>query len=295
MDTPATAQINRGGTFWAVLELLRVPNLFTVPGDILVGWCLAGMRGNFPWLGILASLCLYIAGLLFNDAFDAKVDAQERPNRPIPSGRVRRGSVLLWGIGLSVLGLICAGQGLLMAAILLALILAYDGGFKKVPGLGVLTMGACRGANILLGVAVATPCEELWASIWGLPLIAAVFFLLYILLVSVVAKNEANPQARVKGLTLSLPFLMTVALLPLFAYLGRAPLWPVLPAAVLLIPRLTARKGIPALVSSLIRHLIPLQLLWCIIVLPTDAFWIPTSLLACLLAARLSSRLASGS
>ncbi|MBR4318381.1 MAG: UbiA family prenyltransferase [Kiritimatiellae bacterium] len=90
----STARKQRSWQVWA--ELLRLPNLFTVPGDILAGWVLAGMRGAFPVLPIIASLCLYSAGLLLNDACDAKIDAHERPSRPIPSGRVKR-STVFWG------------------------------------------------------------------------------------------------------------------------------------------------------------------------------------------------------
>lgn len=274
-------------------ELLRLPNLFTVPGDVLVGWCLAGQRGGVPVAGVLASLCLYSAGLLLNDAFDAGIDARERPSRPIPSGRVRRRDVFGWAIGLSLAGVLLAGSGAWVAGALLALILAYDGGLKRLPGMGVLTMGACRGANVLLGAAVSWPMGE---TPWGGGVMAAaLFFMLYILLVSVVARNEARPDARVgRGMRL-LPLLMTLVLLPLFGWSGRAPLWPVVPVALLLVPTLTARRGIPELVSGLIRHLIPLQLLWCLAALPQEAFWVPTFLILCGVGARVASRRFSGS
>lgn len=277
----------------AVLELLRLPNLFTVPGDVLVGWCLAGQRGSFPVAGIFASLCLYVAGLFFNDAFDATTDARERPNRPIPSGRVRRGDVLRWAAWLSLAGVLLAWQGALVAIVLLALILAYDGGLKRVPWIGVMTMGACRGVNVLLGAAVSWPLGELpWQ---GAPLIAALFFMAYIVLVSVVARNEACPGARVgRGLRM-LPFLMTLLLLPFFRWFGYVPLWTVVPVALLLIPTLTARCGIPELVAGLIRHLIPLQLLWCLVALPREAFLVPTLLIFCAVAARVAARRFAGS
>lgn len=276
-----------------VLELLRLPNLFTVPGDVLVGWCLAGQRGGFPVAGILASLCLYAAGLLFNDAFDAATDARERPSRPIPSGRVRRANVLRWAAGLSLAGILLAWQGLPVAVALLVLILAYDGGLKRLPWVGVATMGACRGANVLLGAAVSWPSGELpWQ---GPPLTAALFFMAYIVLVSVVAKDEARPGARVGGGLRVLPFLMTLALLPLFRWFGYAPLWTVVPVALLLVPTLTARRGIPELVAGLIRHLIPLQLLWCLVALPREAFLVPTLLILCAVAARVTARRFAGS
>ena len=49
---------------------------------------------------------LYTGGMYLNDAFDRAVDARERPERPIPSGRVRAGSVFAIGFGLSALGIL---------------------------------------------------------------------------------------------------------------------------------------------------------------------------------------------
>ncbi len=280
-------------TIKLVAELLRLPNLFTVPGDILVGWCLAGQRGSFPIAGILASLCLYAAGLLFNDAFDAHVDALERPERPIPSGRIRRSTVFGWACLLSVLGGALAWQGVEMALLLLALILLYDGVLKHIPWVGVLVMGVCRGINILLGVAVSWPFGE---TPWeGPPLVAAIFFASYILVVSIVAKHEASPQAQITRGIRWLPFWMTLALVPLFWWSAYCPLWPVLPAALLLVPTLLSHKGIPHLVAGLLRHLIPLQLLWCLVALPKEAVAIPIFLLVCMVGAWIASRRVAGS
>ena len=48
---------------------------------------------------------LYTGGMYLNDAFDREVDARERPERPIPSGRVRAGSVFAIGFGLLGMGI----------------------------------------------------------------------------------------------------------------------------------------------------------------------------------------------
>ncbi len=75
----------------AWLELLRPPNLFTVPGDVVAGWFLAGGSGaKAGTVAALAasSLCIYSAGLVINDLADVETDRRERPGRPIASGRV---------------------------------------------------------------------------------------------------------------------------------------------------------------------------------------------------------------
>ena len=70
------------------LRLLRFPNLFTVPGDPLAGFFLAGAAappGN-ALLAVGAALCFYVCGLVLNDLVDVGEDARERPGRPLPAG-----------------------------------------------------------------------------------------------------------------------------------------------------------------------------------------------------------------
>lgn len=277
------------------LELLRLPNLFTVPGDVLVGWCLGGFQSFFPWWGILASLCLYSAGLLFNDVFDTATDALERPKRPIPSGRVSRAQVFRVACVLSGLGLVLSGPGFPVAVALLVLILLYDLGLKALPGIGVLTMGLCRGFNLYLGFAVSAPFGQLalpTSLFW-----AMVFFTGYIVLLSLAALNEAAPRASLRGWMRWSPFLWVLTLLPLFYWLGISWLvmWWALIAALFLLPTLLFRQSVPGFVGALIRHLIPLQLVWCMTKLAPDAWGLPVALLLCWAAACLSARRYAGS
>lgn len=174
----------------AWLELLRAPNLLTVPGDPLAGFFLAGGRAApaAAWATVSA-LCLYACGLLLNDWADCRVDARERPARPIPSGRVGRGVVLAAALALALAGLGAgaqAGTGAAVAAgMLLALIASYDVLTKSVPVLGVLNMGACRGASVLLGA-----CAAGWTPAAGPVAMGAAGVLAYIAAVSLIARRE---------------------------------------------------------------------------------------------------------
>ena len=64
------------------LQLLRAPNLFTVPGDPLAGFLLAS-GGEFvayaAFLAMGASICFYCGGLLLNDLADLEEDRRDRP------------------------------------------------------------------------------------------------------------------------------------------------------------------------------------------------------------------------
>ena len=76
----------------AFLELLRPANVTTALGDVLAGYAIAGL-GNLPALPWLlgATVCLYAGGVVLNDVFDFEIDRRERPERPLPSGRIGRG------------------------------------------------------------------------------------------------------------------------------------------------------------------------------------------------------------
>ncbi|MET9793835.1 SCO3242 family prenyltransferase [Streptomyces canus] len=140
---------------WA--ELLRLPALFTVPGDALAGAAAVSARPTArTLLAIASSLCLYEAGMALNDWADRDVDAVERPHRPLPSGRIRPAAALgaacaLTGAGLSLAA--CAGRPALTVAVpLAATVWAYDLALKNTPA-GPLAMATARGLDLLLGAA----------------------------------------------------------------------------------------------------------------------------------------------
>ncbi|WP_369195151.1 SCO3242 family prenyltransferase [Streptomyces djakartensis] len=152
------ARRSRRRRAWA--ELLRLPALFSVPGDALAGAAAAGAAPNArTLLAIGSSLCLYEAGMALNDWADRDVDAVERPHRPLPSGRIRPAAALTAAGALTGAGLaLAAGAGrpaLAVAAPLAATVWAYDLGLKHTPA-GPVAMGAARGLDLLMGAAATT-------------------------------------------------------------------------------------------------------------------------------------------
>src|SRR6185369_15378402 len=93
-------------------QLLRIPNVFTAFADILLGTLAAGTLLTRP-LGsaalLLASGCLYCAGMVWNDYFDLDIDKKERPFRPLPSGKVSTRTAVWLGLSLLVAGIALAG------------------------------------------------------------------------------------------------------------------------------------------------------------------------------------------
>jgi len=178
------------------LQLFRAPNLFTVPGDPLAGYLLAsaGTGAFHPAVAaiIAASILFYGFGLLLNDLMDLDEDRAERPSRPLPRGEVRPKIVWLVAAAIGIAGLvICALTGAKTfycgGAIILAVI-AYDCGLKKIPVIGVINMGACRGLNVLLGASLAQTFAP--PALAGAALIAA-----YIAGVTLLARHETGNPA----------------------------------------------------------------------------------------------------
>ncbi len=142
------------------LQLLRAPNLFTVPGDPFAGYLLACWGEVEPRIAlpVLASLFFYASGLLLNDLADLAEDRAERPARPLPSGVANRVAVIAVMVALAIAGLaLCAVAGVWTLGTGFALLLAitsYNLGLKRVPVVGAVNMGLCRGLSLVLGATV---------------------------------------------------------------------------------------------------------------------------------------------
>jgi hypothetical protein len=140
----------------AFVQLVRAPAALTVLGDTVAGAAAAGnpLRGRRLLLP-LSSVSFYWAGMALNDWADRKLDAVERPERPIPSGRVSPEQALAVAGGLTAagLGLARAAGGrdtLRLAVPLAAAIWAYDTVLKNTVA-GPVAMAACRTLDVLMG------------------------------------------------------------------------------------------------------------------------------------------------
>ncbi|MDA2812406.1 UbiA family prenyltransferase [Nocardiopsis sp. RSe5-2] len=137
-------------------ELVRLPAALSVVGDTLAGAASAGWpHGRRTWAMPAASSCLYLAGMALNDFADRELDARERPERPLPSGRVRPWEALATGAALTAAGVGAAAfaggrRGAVTASFLAAGVWAYDLALKPTP-LAPLGMAYNRGLDVLMG------------------------------------------------------------------------------------------------------------------------------------------------
>lgn len=177
------------------LQLTRPANLVTAIADILAGMAIAQFSfGHSPayWL-ILSTVGLYGGGVVLNDVFDAKLDAIERPERPIPSGKVTRRAATILGISLLSLGIFAASLFSTLSAeiafVVAMLAVVYDRFAKHSAIWGPLTMGFCRGGNLLLGMSAVGTSLFQWGWLALVPIA-------YIGAITLISQDEVHGGKR---------------------------------------------------------------------------------------------------
>lgn len=213
--------------FLPFFQLCRVPAVFSAIADIASGYALTHpdlTREPFDWhlvTLIMASCCLYLSGMAFNDIFDRNVDLIERPQRPIPSGRVALRSAINLAVILMVCGnllaLLTSATTGCIALLLSACILAYNGGMKQTVA-GPLFMGGCRFLNVLLGASSVGGI----VSLFGWPQVALAGCMgLYITGVTIFSRQEAGVSSR--GILAMATLVVNLGLASLLVFLWYLP------------------------------------------------------------------------
>lgn len=192
------------------LRLMRLPTVFTAFSNILCGFFVSAEERRLSvlitkpelWLLLLSSTGLYLGGMVLNDVFDAALDAKERPERPIPSGRISRRAAGILGVTLMAVGIVAAWfagvvaatgyTGFNIACLLAAAVVLYDAVLKSTLA-GPVGMATCRFLNVLLGAS----CAGTWTRIrTGPQMDIAVGLFVFILGVTWFARNEAGNASR---------------------------------------------------------------------------------------------------
>jgi len=183
------------GALRAWLELFRVVNLPTVPGDVLVGLSAVLSQGGGAMAtpvaivaAALASVLIYMFGLVDNDIIGAKTDV----GRPIADGRISlRAARIARGLCLFAAMILGAVANLppewwIVAFLLAVAVVVYN------RTKWCLVMGLCRGLDVLAGAAVLG-----MRGVRSIDAIfAAVVWTLYIAGVTWYSEGEENDPAR---------------------------------------------------------------------------------------------------
>ncbi|MBI4219481.1 MAG: geranylgeranylglycerol-phosphate geranylgeranyltransferase [Chloroflexi bacterium] len=150
---------------YAYLTLARPVNCAIATASVLVGAGMAGegVDAGRALLAGLSAACIAGGGNALNDACDEAADRINRPDRPIPSGRVSgrkaaRMAVALFGIGAGL----SMGLGAMATCMALAAIgglVAYDVYLKRVPVVGNATVSGISGLALIYGGTAVSHAE----------------------------------------------------------------------------------------------------------------------------------------
>ncbi|HZJ19925.1 MAG TPA: UbiA-like protein EboC [Pricia sp.] len=185
-------------------RLARPANLPTAAADILTGVAVAGVISSankdvffrtVPGIDILylvfASVFLYAGGVILNDVFDYKIDAVERPERPIPSGVIPLKLAVIYGGVALIMGIVLAflvnSVSGWVAIALAASILLYDAVAKQYDFFGPLSMGICRGINLILGMSILGTLGYWWMA--AIPIV-------YIFAITLISRGEVHGENK---------------------------------------------------------------------------------------------------
>lgn len=184
------------GKLRATLDLVRLPNIITAIADVIAGFLFVGGQLD-QWATVLifigASSCLYAGGVALNDVCDARRDAINRSNRPIPSGIIQRKHAAILAVVLLLVGVtlstFVSRQSAWIATLIVISILLYNTVFKQTflaPGF----MGMCRALNLLLGMSVVP------LAFTSTTMIPVGLMWLYITSVTAFARRETQTNQR---------------------------------------------------------------------------------------------------
>lgn len=202
------------------LRLMRPANIITAIADILAGVALAN-SARLTQIDIspviflvLSTSFLYGGGVVLNDVFDAELDKIERPERPIPSGLIKKTHAASFGISLLLLGIACAAYSNAISAVVAASIAAaaitYDKWLKHHSFFGPLNMGICRGLNLLLGMSIFPAALSFW--------FLAIVPVIYIFAITMISRGEVHGGKKTTMYTAALLYAIVIAAILFVAY-----------------------------------------------------------------------------
>ena len=165
---------------------------------------------------ILTTGLFAFAGTL-NDLLDLRHDSAFRPDRPLPSGRIRSSQAVVIVVG-SLLAAIAAmipfGSGALVFGVLAATgILFYDAMGKYLPALGVIVAGLIHGAHMM----IPNPELAFTAPVW----LVFTHVVVIGLVVHVVEGKRPKTTGTSIGITIGAWLICSILILGLAARGGR--------------------------------------------------------------------------
>ena len=183
------------------LQLVRIPGIFTAFTNILLGFFVV-QETTIEWFALGPLLAtsgfLFLAGMALNDYFDYSTDKKERPERPLPSGKIAKKAALYCGIvflvAANLFSLMVGLESFLVSVIMTVLILSYDIKSKNIRVVGILNLSSIRFFNVILGSTAVTFNPEIIKF--------AIPIAIFVAGISILAKTETTYLRKTQILNL---------------------------------------------------------------------------------------------
>ncbi|MFL6309327.1 MAG: UbiA family prenyltransferase, partial [Nitrososphaera sp.] len=196
------------------LLLIRLPNVFTTPSNILAGYFAAitvAQADGLELISLMASSSsLYIAGIVLNDYFDIEIDRKERPFRPLPSGNISKRHALAIGIvAILAANIIAAMISLISLAVTVAIsltIIAYDYRLKH-SVCGPFAMSGARFLNEILGASPAI--LYLNSHSYDILAVASSSLFVFVISITILSRKEVSNETP----NSTIPILMVIGVI----------------------------------------------------------------------------------
>jgi geranylgeranylglycerol-phosphate geranylgeranyltransferase len=176
--------------FAAIIGTLIAFNILGVPDALSSGF------ENFPFLDsglvFLAVFLISGAGNTINDYFDIRIDSINRPERPIPSGRIKLKEAFYFSYLLFTLGSFLAFSINPVCGVIAffnsLLLIFYAKKLKSTPLLGNLSIGYLTGSTFLFG-----------ASVFGFTGLKVLFALFLLAALAITAREIVKDIEDIEG------------------------------------------------------------------------------------------------
>lgn len=209
--------------------LIRLPNLFTLPSNILVGFAIASSLTLTitslvqVLLLVTISILLYCVGLVLNDLFDYNIDKKERPDRPLASGKISRKIAIVL---VTIFSVIALGLSILVSVptfgislVLIALIFGYDKYLKNTQA-GPFTIAAARVMNVALGTSANLNAIDSFPQFVILVFVLTITFV-YVSLIGFISKYEVQGfSENIKLYLIRVVIAGIISSITLFTFIG---------------------------------------------------------------------------
>ncbi|MDR1485672.1 MAG: UbiA family prenyltransferase [Planctomycetaceae bacterium] len=216
----------------AVIQLLRISALPTLWSNVLAAYFIGNGNNLSLLFFLLVSMSsIYLGGMVLNDYFDAETDAAERPERPIPSGKISLQTAFILGMCLVTFGVfvgfVCPFIGdcsnyekrvaIGLVTVLFCCVIAYNAFLKKMSIIGPFTMGTCR---IWCYLFVFFTVER---NVLVLHVVWSILVGSYVMCLTMLSRFEAESQKIQNWVGMALLFLIPIDAVACFFFVGIIP------------------------------------------------------------------------